>query len=222
MQDLDANNGVQRSLRYISPDGKRQDTAHAYLHPRLRDGEHQNLHVLVQSQVTRVLFENKKAVGVEFKPSLDNNVNPTNNGLRSIRARKMVIVACGALGTPSVLERSGIGSLEVLRGAGVDLVANLPGVGENYSDHHLLVHPYRSSLTPDETVDDLISGRVGAVEMMTNQDKKLGWNAMNITCKLRPSESDVTTLGPKFQQAWNRDFRNNLNKPLILMSFINA
>ncbi|KAI1449099.1 alcohol oxidase-like protein [Annulohypoxylon stygium] len=222
LQDLDANNGVQRSLRYISPDGKRQDTAHACLHPRLRDGEHQNLHVLVQSQVTRVLFENKKAVGVEFKPSLDNNVNPTNNGLRSIRARKMVIVACGALGTPSVLERSGIGSLEVLRGAGVDLVANLPGVGENYSDHHLLVHPYRSSLTPDETVDDLISGRVGAVEMMTNQDKKLGWNAMNITCKLRPSESDVTTLGPKFQQAWNRDFRNNLNKPLILMSFINA
>ncbi|XDG07775.1 hypothetical protein ABKA04_007390 [Annulohypoxylon sp. FPYF3050] len=206
LQDLDANNG--HSTRIPSP--------------RLRDGEHPNLHVLVQYQVTRILFENKKAVGVEFKPSLDSNGNPTDNGLCSIQARKMVIAACGALGTPSVLERSGIGSPEVVRRAGIDLVANLPGVGENYSDHHLLVQSYRSSLTPDETVDDLISGRVGTVEMMTNQDKKLGWNAMDITCKLRPSESDVTTLGPKFQEAWNHDFRNNLNKPLILMSFINA
>ncbi|KAH9983847.1 alcohol oxidase-like protein [Xylariaceae sp. FL0662B] len=225
LQDLDANNGVQRSMRYISPDGKRQDTAHAYLHPRLHDGKHPNLHVLVQSQVTRVLFENRKAIGVEFKPSLDSprdGADPVDNSLRSIRARKMVIMACGALGTPSVLERSGIGSPEVLQSAGVDLIANLPGVGENYSDHHLLLYSYRTGLTSDETVDGLVSGRVDAGEMMKRQDKMLGWNAMDITCKFRPSESDVNTLGPEFQEAWNRDFSNSPNKPLALMSLISC
>ncbi|KAI0839680.1 alcohol oxidase-like protein [Hypoxylon sp. FL0890] len=157
IQDLDSNNGVQRSMRYISPDGKRQDTAHAYLHPRLNDGKHRNLHVLVESKVIRVL-------------------------------------------------RSGIGNPEILQRAGVDVVASLPGVGENYSDHHLLIYPYRTSLAPDETVDGFVAGR----------------NAMDVTGKYRPDESEVDTLGPAFRESWNRDFKDNPNKPLALMSLINT
>ncbi|KAI1141440.1 alcohol oxidase-like protein [Hypoxylon sp. FL0543] len=225
IQDLDSNNGVQRSMRFISPDGKRQDTAHVYLHPRLNDGKHPNLHVLVESKVVRVLFDNKRAVGVEFQPKLDNSTSSANlaqDSVRSVRARKMVVVSSGALGTPSVLERSGIGSPEILRRAGVDVVADLPGVGENYSDHHLLIYPYRTSLAPHETVDGLVAGRVDPAELIKNQDKVLGWNAMDVHGKYRPTEPEVDALGPAFRESWNRDFKDNANKPLVLMSLINT
>lgn len=215
IMDLDSNNGVQRSMRFISPDGKRQDTAHMYLHPRLNDGKHPNLHVLVESKVIRVLFDNKKAIGVEFQPL-------AQDGVKSVRARKMVIVSSGALGTPSVLERSGVGNAEILQRAGIDVVANIPGVGENYSDHHLLIYPYRTSLSPNETVDGLVSGRVDPAELIKNHDKVLGWNAMDITGKYRPTESEVDSLGPTFRKFWDRDFKNNQNKPLALMSLINT
>lgn len=59
LSDLESNNGVQRAKRYISPAGKRQDTGHCYLHPRLQDGKHPNLHVVVDSQVIRVLFDDR-------------------------------------------------------------------------------------------------------------------------------------------------------------------
>lgn len=71
LQRLDECNKFERWLRYVSPDGKRQDTAHTYLHPRLQDGKHPNLHVLVKSKVLRVLFDDQKnAVGVEYSMSV--------------------------------------------------------------------------------------------------------------------------------------------------------
>jgi hypothetical protein len=69
---LDYINGSMRAQRYVGPDGKRQDTAHAYVHPKLESGEYPNLHVLVETDVERVIFDdNKKAVGVAFRPSAD-------------------------------------------------------------------------------------------------------------------------------------------------------
>lgn len=91
-------------MRFISPEGKRQDTAHVYLHPRLSDGKHPNLHVLVETQVVRVIFEGKRAVSVEIQA----NPKFQNDGQRrEIKASKMVILSAGALGTPLILERSG-------------------------------------------------------------------------------------------------------------------
>ncbi|KAI0971999.1 alcohol oxidase-like protein [Xylaria arbuscula] len=196
----------------------RQDTAHTYLHPRLQNGNYPNLHVLVESRVIRVLFDDdKRAVGIEFQPSA--NVGP--DGIQSIRARQ-VIVPCGALGTPSVLERSGVGNEQILGRAGIDVVADVPGVGENYSDHQLVVYPYRSSLLPEETVDGLVAGRVDPTEIIRTQNPVLGWNAMDITCKLRPSEADVVGFGPQLLEKWNHDFRINPNKPMALMSLIST
>ena len=51
LQDLDSNNGFGTWMRNVSPDGKRQDTAHTYLHPLLQDGKHPNLQVLVETKV---------------------------------------------------------------------------------------------------------------------------------------------------------------------------
>lgn len=219
LQDLDSNNGVQRAQRFIGPDGKRQDTAHKYLHPRLQDGNHQNLNVLVESQVLRVLFEGKRASGIEYQP---NPTFQTGTTKGSIKARKMVIICGGALGTPLILERSGLGDPEILKRASVPVVASIPGVGREYQDHHLLAYPYQTSLEPSETADAAVGGRLDLSELISTNASILGWNAQDVTAKLRPTDDEVSALGPEFQAAWDRDFKNNLNKPLFLMALING
>jgi choline dehydrogenase-like flavoprotein len=219
LASLDANNGVQRALRYIGTDGKRQDTAYRYLHPKIKSGKYPNLHVVVKSQVKRVIFDNKRACGVEYRPNP--KVHP-NAALRTIRARRLVIVSSGALGTPSILERSGLGNPEILKEAGVDIIADLPGVGENYQDHHLMIYPYLCTLEEHETIDALIGGRLDIGKLIQENAPILGWNAMDTTCKIRPTDAEVVALGPEFQKMWDRDYKNDLNKPLALGSLVNA
>jgi len=219
LQDLDSNNGVQRAMRFIGPDGKRQDTAHRYLHPRLQDGKHPNLNVLVQSQVLRVLFNGKTASGIEYRP---NPAFQKSVKIDSIKARKLVIVSAGALGTPLILERSGIGSPEILNRASVPVVANVPGVGEEYQDHHLLAYPYHTSLNPNETADAVTGGRLDIPELIATNASILGWNAQDVTAKLRPTDTEVAALGPEFEASWDRDFKNNLNKPLVSMALLSG
>ncbi|KAH8811016.1 putative glucose dehydrogenase [Xylogone sp. PMI_703] len=223
LQDMDSNNGIHRASRYVSPTGQRQDAASRYLHPRLQDGRHPNLLVLVHSQIVRILLEGKRAVGVELKPNPNTSTGTSSiPRLRTVKARKMVIASCGACGTPPLLERSGIGRPELLERAGVPLAVDLPGVGHEYEDHNLLVYPYRSNLSTGETLDAVISGRSDATELIKNGDKILGWNAMDVTGKLRPTEADAAALGPEFQEAWNRDFREKPNRPLVIMSLVNT
>ncbi|KAJ7278949.1 putative glucose dehydrogenase [Mycena rebaudengoi] len=222
LQNLDSINGVQRAMRYISPDGKRQDAAHAYLHPRLRDGRHPNLHVVVESQVDRVLFDNtKRASGVVFRPNPMHQPDAVSSP-RTVKARKLVVVSCGALGTPLVLERSGVGNPDILRAAGVDLVADVPGVGREYEDHQVHVYPYRTSLGPEETADYITTGQVSPDELMQRNDKILGWNVQDVACKLRPRDADIAALGPEFEKAWKADFKDIPDKPMMLMAPIGA
>ncbi|KAF2025401.1 alcohol oxidase-like protein [Setomelanomma holmii] len=223
LQNLDNNNGFERWHRYVSPDGKRQDTAHRYLHPKLEDGQHKNLHVLVESKVVRVVFDdNKRAVGVEYTPNPEFQavIGLTGHPTKTVKARKLVVVTCGACGTPPVLERSGLGDSKFLARAGVKVVEELRGVGKDYQDHHLLLYPYRTNLNPDQTIDRILSGRVDAAELIKNNDKILGWNAIDISSKLRPTEEDVDALGPEFREAWDRDFKDIPNRPLMLCGVI--
>ncbi|KAI0202106.1 GMC oxidoreductase [Astrocystis sublimbata] len=225
LQTLGHNNGFQRWLRYITPDGKRSDAAHMYLHPRLNDGKHPNLHVLVESQVVRVLFdEEKRACGVEFQanPLFASSVLQTLPPKRTVRARKLVVVTSGACGTPSVLERSGLGSAEVLEKAGVPLVEDLPGVGNDYQDHNLILVPYKSALEPSETLDEIMSGRLSLEEAQKKKDPRLGWNSVDVAGKLAFTEEDAASGGPDFKAAWERDFKSKPNRPLILMVLLNG
>ncbi|TGJ84583.1 hypothetical protein E0Z10_g4195 [Xylaria hypoxylon] len=225
LQTLDQNNAFSRYMRYVSPEGKRSDTAHMYLHPRLRDEKHPNLHVLVESQVVRVLFDDdKRASGVEYRPNplFQPPGAPTPPPKRTVRARKLVVVSSGACGTPSVLERSGLGSAELLEKAGVPLVEDLPGVGHDYQDHHLIFYPFKTTLEPHETLDDLFSGRLSWEEAIKKKDPRLGWNTGDVAGKLRPTEEEVVSLGPEFKAAWDRDFRDKPNRPVMLMAMLNA
>ncbi|KAK3328178.1 alcohol oxidase-like protein [Cercophora scortea] len=225
LQDLKSNNGYARWYRTVSPEGNRQDTAHAYLHPLLQDGKHPNLHVLVETKVLRVLFDDdKRASGVEFTPNPDYLVATalTHPQKQTVKARKLVIVSSGSCGSPGVLERSGVGSREVLERAGIPLVVDLPGVGHDYQDHHLDILPYRTSLGPDETMDSILSGRVSAEEVITTKNERIGWNGIDIAAKVRPTDGEVAALGSEFQALWNKDFKDKPNRPLMLMGLICA
>ncbi|KAI3393988.1 hypothetical protein diail_3349 [Diaporthe ilicicola] len=221
LQDLESVNAVGRAQRFISPDGKRQDAATCYIHPRLEDGKHPNLHVLVESQVLRVLFdEDKNANGVEYRR---NPVFHSDDAgvLRTVKARKLVIASIGACATPSLLERSGVGSSKVLEAARVPVVADLAGVGEGYEDHHLLAYPYLNTLAPEDTLDALVFGRLGSPEdLIESGNKMLGWNAQEIQAKVRPTEAELATFGPEFKKAWDKEFKDHPDKPMVLLSVI--
>ncbi|KAK7965976.1 uncharacterized protein PG986_000253 [Apiospora aurea] len=213
--------GVSRIKKYISPDGRRQDTAHTYLHPLLRDGKHPNLHVLVETQVVRVLFDgDRRASGVEFRPNpAIQSSAETSKATRSVAAKKLVVVSCGTLGSPPILERSGVGDPAVLERAGVPLSAALPGVGHDFQDHTISLYPYRASLPPGSTADGVDDGSEDIPALIASGDQRLGWNGIDASSKLRPTPSEVKALGPGFEAVWDRDFRNVPSKPLVSMLF---
>jgi choline dehydrogenase len=103
--------------------GRRLSAARAYLHPVMG---RKNLTVETRAHVTRVLFEGTRAVGVRYR---------TGAGL-TVDARGAEVILCGgAINSPQVLELSGVGDAKLLSGLGIDVVHDLPGVGENMQDH---------------------------------------------------------------------------------------
>ncbi|NNE63063.1 MAG: choline dehydrogenase, partial [Gammaproteobacteria bacterium] len=98
-------------------------TANAYLKPAL---SRPNLKVITGAMTQRLLLEDRKAVGVEFKRSGD---------LQSVYANREVILSAGPIASPHILQLSGIGPGEVLKQAGIEVLHDLPGVGENLQDH---------------------------------------------------------------------------------------
>jgi alcohol oxidase len=191
----------------------------------LQDGEHSNLHVLTETKVERVIFdEHKRATGLVVLPNKDHQ---STTGLSeqprtSITAKKFVVVAAGALGTPQILERSGIGQREYLTRLQIPAIANVPGVGEKYQDHHLCHFPYKTSLAPEETNDALLSGRIDFTKAVEEKNPILGWNSIDLCSKLRPSNAEVESLGPKFQAAWEKDFKDEPSRPLVLTGVVSS
>ena len=218
LQDPDqVNNGWERAMGYVSPEGVRADAAHAYLHPLLSDGKHPNLHVLCESKVNRVLFdEDKRAVGVEYlpNPAYQPQTNLSNPSRFTVKARKLVVVSCGACGTPSVLERSGVGRADTLKKASVPLVADVPGVGNNYDDHTLIFYPFTTNLEPEDTQDAFWTGKISREE--ARKTGRLGWNACDVHWKLRPTEEEVAEFPAELKAVWERDFKNMPNRPFMM------
>jgi choline dehydrogenase len=103
--------------------GRRLSAAGAYLHPVER---RPNLEVRTRAFVNRIVFDGTRAVGVE--------VVQRRGSPRMIDAGH-VIVCGGAINTPQTLQLSGIGAADELRALGIDVVQDLPGVGENLQDH---------------------------------------------------------------------------------------
>lgn len=104
--------------------GRRFSAAQAYLRPAMK---RPNLEVRTRAFVTRVIFQGTRAVGVEY--TRGRGTTP-----HRVYANE-VILSGGAINTPQLLQLSGVGNADELRGLGIDTVANLPGVGENLQDH---------------------------------------------------------------------------------------
>ena len=113
--------------------GERWSAARAYIHPHM--GSRANLRVETAAQATRILFEGKRAVGVEYRQGKE---------LKQLRARREVIVASGAFQTPQLLMLSGVGDGAALGKHGIASVHHLPGVGQNLQDHPDFVFGYMS------------------------------------------------------------------------------
>ncbi|HMJ95493.1 MAG TPA: choline dehydrogenase [Thermoleophilaceae bacterium] len=116
-------------------DGKRLSAARAYLHPVMN---RPNLTVETRAFVTKVRFEGGRAVGVEY--------SRRGRGSRTASAGE-VILCGGAINSPQLLQLSGIGAASELGALGIDVVADVPGVGENLQDH-LEVYIQHSATQP--------------------------------------------------------------------------
>lgn len=112
--------------------GKRFSAFHAYLQPVL---DHPRLTVIAGSRVRHLLLS---------KGQVDGLVHGRGRRVQVARARREVILALGTIESPRVLMASGIGRADMLRGAGVSLVQDLPGVGDNFTDHVRIPVLFRS------------------------------------------------------------------------------
>jgi choline dehydrogenase len=136
--------------------GVRWSTANAYLKPAM---SRPNLHVVTRAMTRRILIEEGRAVGVEYE---------RGGTVETARCSREVIVASGAIGSPHLLQRSGIGAGAVLRAAGVDVVQELPGVGENLQDHSEIYIQYacKQPITLNGRMDPLSKLRIGLEWML--------------------------------------------------------
>ncbi|KAI1126928.1 putative alcohol oxidase [Nemania abortiva] len=222
INDFSTTGGFMRIPRYVSPDGKRQDAAHCYIHQSpTRESPSPNIQILCDSTVLRVLFDTNvsppRAIGVEVKAT-----TPDESPPRALYARQLVVVSAGALGSPLILERSGIGSNTVLQRLGIDIVSDLPSVGENYQDHHLVRSSYATSLSAEETLESIATGRKDIAAAIVSKDPQLGWNGIDVAGKLRPRADDAERLGPEFFGLWKKDWAPYPYKPMIIMNFIHG
>lgn len=159
--------------------------------------------VLVNTRVLKVLFDGqKRATGVELEAG------------RVVKARKLVVLSSGAMGTPQILERSGVGDAEVLERAGVPVVSPVPGVGHEYQDHQMLLTTYKANLLPSDNVDSVFNGVMNTTELIQDDADILSWNGVDAAAKIRPTQAEIKAFKPALRKHWNEHFANVPSRPL--------
>lgn len=122
----DYNGETQEGVSYFQQTaykGFRWSTARGFLRPARKRA---NLTVLTRAQTTRLLFDGDVAVGVEYLKG---------GRLHQVKASREVVLSAGAIGSPQILQLSGVGPRQLLEKVGVPVVKDLPGVGQNLQDH---------------------------------------------------------------------------------------
>ncbi|KAG1769548.1 GMC oxidoreductase-domain-containing protein [Suillus placidus] len=225
IQDLTTAHGSEIWAKYINRHtGRRSDAATAYVHG-VTDIQ-SNLYLRTNARVSRVIFEGTKAVGVAYVPSR-NRANNAAVQETIVRARKMVVLSSGTLGTPQILERSGVGSANLLKQLDVKVVSDLPGVGEEYQDHYTTLSIYRVS-NESTTLDDFLRGdqqaqkEIFAEWEVSPEKARLSSNAIDAGFKIRPTEEELKEMGPEFNALWDKYFKDKPDKPVMFGSIVSA
>ncbi|AXR06147.1 choline dehydrogenase [Salinimonas sediminis] len=153
-------NGAQQEgfgpMHMTVKDGQRCSASRAYLDPvKSRD----NLTIVTHATVHKVLLEGKKAVGVRYKH---------DDKMIEARAATSVILSAGSIGSPHLLQLSGIGNATHLEKAGIECLHHLPGVGENLQDHLEFYFQFRCKqpITLNRELDLVSKGMIGARWML--------------------------------------------------------
>lgn len=111
--------------RTVTPKGRRASTARGYLdQARSRP----NLTIVTHALTDHIVFDGKRAVGVNY-------LQGDSNQLTHAKARREVLLCAGAIASPQILQRSGVGPAALLKSLDINVVHDLPGVGENLQDH---------------------------------------------------------------------------------------
>jgi choline dehydrogenase len=140
-------------------DGVRMSTARAYLRPALKRS---NLRLLTHAHATRLIFEGRRAVGVEY----------VHKGQQHVaRAGGEIILAGGSINSPQLLQLSGVGPAEVLTPLGIDVRLHSPAVGRNLQDHLGMDYTYRSRVpTLNQELGPLLGkARVGLKYLLSRR-----------------------------------------------------
>ena len=150
----DFNGPTQEGAGYFqltAKNGRRWSTAVGYLREARR---RPNLVVETNALASRILFEGRRAVGVEYRQG---------GATQVARAGREVILAGGAFNSPQLMQLSGLGPADLLRAHGIDVVADMPGVGAELQDHLQVRIQYRC--TEPITMNDVVNSwrqRIGA------------------------------------------------------------
>ena len=149
-------NGEQQegfgAMHMTVDNGVRASASSAYIEEAKKRS---NLTILSGVLVKRVLLNNKTATGVEYK---------RNSEIARVNANKEIILSAGSVGSPQLLQLSGIGPRKVLKDAGVELLHEMPGVGENLQDHLEVYFQYhcKKPITLNSKLNYLSMGLIGA------------------------------------------------------------
>ena len=184
-------NGEQQegSFHYqaTQKDGERCSAAKAYLTPNLSRAK---LKVVTGALSHRVVIVGGEAKGVEYE---------SGGTIRTVQARREVIVSAGAFGTPQLLMLSGIGDKDELAGHGIETVCHLPGVGKNLQDHIDYVQSWRTKPRTDTFGISVKGGLAFLGAMLEWRRKRTGMITSPFVCSGAFVKSSPEVPAPDLQ-----------------------
>ncbi len=184
----DFNSGDQEGVGYYqltTRNGRRCSTAVAYLRPARGRA---NLRIETGAHAMAVLFEGSRACGVRYRQ---------DGQVRTLRARREVLLCAGALQSPQLLQLSGVGPAALLRRFGIGVVRDLPGVGENLQDHLQirLIYETRQAITTNDQLRTLHGRAAMGLQWLLFRGGPLavGINQGGLFCRVDPASATPDT-----------------------------
>lgn len=184
----DFNTGDQEGVGYYqltTRNGRRCSTAVAYLRPARGRA---NLRVETGAHAMAILFEGTRACGLRYRQ---------DGQVRTLRARREVILCAGALQSPQLLQLSGVGPAALLRRFGIGVVRDLPGVGENLQDHLQirLIYETRRPITTNDQLRTLHGRAAMGLQWLLFRGGPLavGINQGGLFCRVDPASATPDT-----------------------------
>jgi choline dehydrogenase len=179
--------------------GMRASAAAAYLKPARKRA---NLRIVPNALTTRIVFDGKRAVGVEYR---------VGNESHTAHVSGEVIVAAGSFNSPQLLQLSGIGPAALLKQHGIDVIADRPAVGDNLNDHYFarLVLRIKEPLSLNDAVRQWHRGAAAALNYALFRRGYFAMPALTAGCFLRALPTSATpdmqcSLMPFSVTAWGQ------------------